>query len=417
MTRIGPKILAARVGAASVARPESSKGVEETTSTPFGDSGRATPRLVVLADFPEEGWPSMDLAAQMLYRQVVTGYASELRAECVCPRFHHRATCLPFVGKKRLALNTDRLANRLWDYPRQLRRRLHEFDLFHVVDHSYAQLVHLLPPERTGVFCHDLDTFRCLLEPAREPRPRWFRAVARRILHGLQKAAVVFHSTLETRRQVERFGLIDPQRLVHAPYGISPEFTTDDPEQDEPPASPFLLHVGSCIPRKRMDVLLNVFAEVRAHYPELRLVKVGGPWLPQQRDQIDHLGIAAAITPHVGINRDALAKLYRQAVLVLMPSEAEGFGLPVIEALACGSIVVASDLAVLREVGGQATVYCPVGDVASWSQTVCRLLANPAQAPPRSARIAQAQRFSWAAHAETIVNAYLRLAKVTAKRP
>jgi glycosyltransferase involved in cell wall biosynthesis len=100
-----------------------------------------------------------------------------------------------------------------------------------------------------------------------------------------------------------------------------------------------------------------------------------------------------------------------------MTSDAEGFGLPVIEALACGSIVVASDLAVLREVGGQATVYCAVADVASWCQTVCRLLADPAQAPLRSERIAQAQRFSWAAHGETIVNAYLRLAKVTAKRP
>src|SRR5205823_1258570 len=223
-------------------------------------------------------------------------------------------------------------------------------DLFHVVDHSYAQLVHTLPPERTGVYCHDLDAFRCLLEPSREPRPRWFRAIARRILHGLQKAAIVFHSTLAIRRQMERFGLIDPQRLVHAPYGISPEFTEDSSEHDESPASPFLLHVGSCIPRKRMDVLLNVFAEARNDYPELRLVKVGGPWLPEQREQIDRLGIAAAITQLTGVSRDTIARLYRQAALVLIPSEAEGFGLPVIEALACGSVVVASVLAVLREV-------------------------------------------------------------------
>ena len=131
----------------------------------------------------------------------------------------------------------------------------------------------------------------------------------------------------------------------------------------------------------------------------------------EARQGVDRLGIAAAITQHIGVDRHTIARLYRQAALVLMPSEAEGFGLPIIEALACGSIIVASDLAVLREVGGRAAVYCPVADVASWSQTVCRLLADPAQAPQRSDRIAQAHRFSWAAHVETIVNAYLRLAR------
>ena len=75
-----------------------------------------------------------------------------------------------------------------------------DFDLFHVVDHTYAQLVHALPADRTGVYCHDLDAFRCLLEPAADPRPRWFRALARRILTGMQKAAVVFHNSAPDRR-------------------------------------------------------------------------------------------------------------------------------------------------------------------------------------------------------------------------
>ena len=62
-----------------------------------------------------------------------------------------------------------------------------------------------------------------------------------------------------------------------------------------------------------------------------------------------------------------LAAVYRRAALVLQPSEAEGFGLPVAEALACGTPVLASDLAVLREVGGEAAVYRAVGDVPAWS--------------------------------------------------
>jgi glycosyltransferase involved in cell wall biosynthesis len=80
-----------------------------------------------------------------------------------------------------------------------------------------------------------------------------------------------------------------------------------------------------------------------------------------------------------------------------------------IEALACGGVVAASDLPVLREVGGPAAVYCPVGDVATWAQAVGRLLAEPGSAPARPFRLAQASRFSWANHARIIVEAYRRL--------
>jgi glycosyltransferase involved in cell wall biosynthesis len=116
--------------------------------------------------------------------------------------------------------------------------------------------------------------------------------------------------------------------------------------------------------------------------------------------------LVSAIRQLRGVNRRELAALYRQAALVLLPSEAEGFGLPVIEALACGAAVVASDLPVLHEVGGQGAVYCPVANMNGWVETVNRLLAHPEAAPDRATRIAQAQRFSWEKHAGTILNAY-----------
>src|SRR4029077_2606599 len=125
------------------------------------------------------------------------------------------------------------------------------------------------------------DTFRCLLEPEVEPRPLWFRAMARRILSGMQRAAVVFCSTQATIDRITKLGLVDSSHLIHAPYGIAPEFTpAADSSDEEIPAvrEPFLLHVGSCIPRKRIDVLLDVFAAVRQKKPQLQLVQVGGQW-------------------------------------------------------------------------------------------------------------------------------------------
>jgi glycosyltransferase involved in cell wall biosynthesis len=258
-----------------------------------------------------------------------------------------------------------------------------------------------------------------LLEPDHERRPRWFQAMSRRILRGMQKAAVVFCSTRITERRILQLGLIDQARLLYAPYGISPEFVPSpnypaSEASHRPGNDPFLLHVGSCIPRKRIDVLLEVFAKVRTRLPELRLVQVGGQWTGEQLKQMTQLGIASAVRQFSGLDRETLAHFYRQARIVLQPSEAEGFGLPVIEALACGAMVVASDIPVLREVGSDAIVYCPVADVPRWVATIEKLLLHPAEAPDPKRRLAQARRFSWEHHAETIFQAYLRKRKAAA---
>lgn len=372
------------------------------------------PTLAVMTDFPAEGWPSMDLCADMLLAHLPT----TVQPNRVCPPFRRVASRLPLVGGKKAAFNADRLLNRFVTYPRHARRLTRRFDLFHVVDHTYAQLVHAVPAERTGVYCHDLDAFRCLIEPARDRRPWWFCKLARRMLTGLQKAAVVFHNSVQTRDELLRFGLIDSTRLVHAPLGVAPEFTPHPNSPADPvpwldglACRPWVLHVGSCIPRKRADVLLEVVAAARRTIPDLRLVKVGGEWTAEQRSQMDALGLANSVIHVTGLSRTQLAEVYRRAPVVLLPSEAEGFGLPVVEALACGAAVVASDLPVLREVGGAAVTYCPVGDVPAWAEAVTKHFTDPYGGPDRTARLAWASRYRWANHADTIAAAYHRVLK------
>lgn len=365
-------------------------------------------RIGIVADYPDEGWPSMDLCAEMLLAHL----SDDWLPNWATPRFRRRFTRLPGLGRRGIAFNADRLLNRHFDLPRHLRRRAGDFDLFHVVDHSYAQVVHALPADRTGVYCHDLDAFRCLLDPAAEPRPGWFRILARRTLTGLQRAALVFHNSVEIGRRLTELGLVEAERLRHAPLGVAEEFTPD-PQPTAAPAwladwgiAPWLLHVGSCIRRKRVDVLLEVFARLRMARPDLRLVQVGGTWAPAHVELIDRLGVGPALVQVRGLSRAVLAELYRRAALVLVTSEAEGFGLPVIEALACGAPVLASDLPVLREVGGDAARYCPVADVTAWAETAGRLLDDPATAPPRELRLHQAAKYTWAEHARIIATAY-----------
>src|SRR4029077_3251979 len=161
-------------------------------------------RVAVICDFLEEKWPSMDLNGDLLHQMLAQYHGLEVAATQVRPDFHRRVLRLPMVSQAR-AWNADRLGNRVFDYPRWLRRQRNDFDLFYLVDHSYSQLVHDLPTERTVVTCHDLDTFRCVLEPQQEKRPAWFRAMTRRILAGFQKAAHVITNSHATRGQLLRY--------------------------------------------------------------------------------------------------------------------------------------------------------------------------------------------------------------------
>lgn len=374
-------------------------------------------RLAVICDYLEEDWPSMDLCAQMLLNHLQAEHTESLQTFSICPTFKQRFQQIPKFGKKQSAFNADRLLNRFLNYPHYLSKQVKDFDLFHVSDHTYAHLVHVLPPERTGVFCHDVDAFRSLFAPEQEPRPGWYKAMSERILRGLQKAAVVFYSTAEVRKQIEHYGLVNPSCLVHAPYGISSEFSVtssytsfvDEQILKQVGTAPFILHVGSCIPRKRIDVLLEVFACLRIKQQNLRLVKVSGDWTDSQQEQINRLGIGNSMIHLKGLERTTIAALYRQASVVLLTSEAEGFGLPVIEALACGTMIVVSDIPVLREVGGSAAVYCPVEDISTWVNTVEQLLGNPSNAPSLDIRLTQAQKYSWSAHAQIIAQTYLQI--------
>jgi glycosyltransferase involved in cell wall biosynthesis len=364
----------------------------------------------------------MDLFGDMLYRCFRTHHALELEVEQLLPALRPRFSKLPNPGGSRIFWNADRLLNRFYDYPRWLRGQNGMFDLYHIVDHSYAQLALHLPPSRTVVTCHDLDTFRCLLEPETEARPRWFRAMAQRTLRGFLRASQVITPSAFTREQLLQHRLFSAEQVSVIVPGADPVFFESAPPGDAESIAnilgenvqPYLLHVGSTIRRKRIDVLLRVFAGIAAEFPKLRLVRVGGALTDEQSKLARELGIEQKIVQAPHLSKAQLAAIYRNAVLLLQTSDAEGFGLPVIEAMACGCPVIASDIAPLREAGSLAATYCPVADVESWSGKSIQMLHEWEAAPGRrEVRAVEARRhaslFTWSENARQTLDVYRRI--------
>lgn len=377
-------------------------------------TGHSPLRVGIVCDLLEERWPSMDLVADELLRtlpRVAAPRVEPVRLRTTMPRWTaYAARAL----RLQAAMNANRYLDRQWRYPRWIRRHAAGCDVYHVVDHTYAHLVHELPAKRTIVTCHDIDAFRALVEPEREPRSRMFRRMTTHILDGLRRAARVTCDSAATRDALVAHGL-RTEGLAVVPLGVHPAFTPAGAMPVDAGGEVMLLHVGSTIPRKRIDVLLRVFAGVRAQFPAARLVRVGGTFTREQTALAHALGLDGAIMVTPVVSHGALADLYRQAALVLLPSEREGFGLPVAEAMACGTPVVASDLPVLREVGGTAASYAAVGNVVEWVATVCALLAErersfDAWRRRTGASTAQAAGFTWERCAARMAAIYAEVA-------
>jgi glycosyltransferase involved in cell wall biosynthesis len=324
---------------------------------------------------------------------------------------NQRWSRLPVIGQSPRMHLADRLTGRLWDYPRWLAPRVGDFDVFHVVDHSYAHVMRVLPAERTVVTCNDVDAMAAALPASSALGP--VGLLARSVLDGVSRAAHVACISEATRSDLLASGRVARARTSVTYLGVHPSCT---PASNGLAPAADVLHVGSTIPRKRIDTLLEVFAGARRIVPDVRLIRVGGPLTTEQRDLAGHLGVLDAIVEKPTLDRHELAEVYRRAALVLLPSDREGFGLPLVEAMACGTPVVASAIPALREVGGDAAVYCAPGDVPSWVDTVTRLLRQKESDARgwdarRAACVRHAGRFNWDTYADQMTSLYLQVAR------
>ena len=231
--------------------------------------------------------------------------------------------------------------------------------------------------------------------------PRVLPRVARR-------ARLVLVPSIATRDDVVRLLSVDPGRVRVIPHAAPRAFAaaTDSPAPDGPP---YFLCVGNLEPRKNLARALRAFARIAPSLPAHRFVVVGRPgW---KYDDV----LAEAARPELAgrvelrgyVGEDELPALYRGATAFVYPSLYEGFGLPVIEAMACGAPVLTSRVSALPELAEGAAVLVDPTDEAALAEAMHALATDAGlRERLRAAGSTRAAQYSWEATADRTIEAY-----------
>jgi glycosyltransferase involved in cell wall biosynthesis len=228
----------------------------------------------------------------------------------------------------------------------------------------------------------------------------------------VRRAAAITCISESTRRDLMQvYGPLDAVvEVVH--LGVNSEFRRGVTTARELP-NDYLLFLGNRGAYKDFATALAAFAEVRTAYPELSLVAAGGGgFKTDELAEIRRRGLEGAVH-RVDVPDGELPAVFGAARAFLFPSRYEGFGLPTLEAMACGTPVVLADSSSLPEVGGDAALYFPPGDPSALGAQVLRILGDTELAQGMVARgLERAAGFTWQRTAERTRDVY-----ATAMRP
>ncbi len=256
---------------------------------------------------------------------------------------------------------------------------------------------------------HDLTP---LLFPQLHPRLRvWgFRLLARASLRRCDRIIVY---SANTRRDLLARGLAAQKAIVSIPLGVNPGLrpgtATSGFTQRYGLNGPFILTVGVLEPRKNHIILFHTLRRLHQMGEMIGLVAIGREgwhWTsPLSRPEFRDLAPWVRIIPDVP-DRD-MAEFYCRAAVFAYPSLYEGFGLPVLEAMACGTPVVASSASSLPEVGGQAALYADPRDAQDFTNQVLRILRDhELRRTMIDAGLRRARRFNWTRTAQQTLAVY-----------
>jgi glycosyltransferase involved in cell wall biosynthesis len=170
------------------------------------------------------------------------------------------------------------------------------------------------------------------------------------------------------------------------------------------------LHVGSCDPRKNVEGLLHIVAELRGVAPAACLLQVGGCFSPLQRALITQLGIAEAVTQLERMSEEGLRLAYHAADVLLLPSLYEGFGFPILEAQAAALPVLCSDRGSLPDIAGDGAVVLDPTQPSAWATSMLEVVEGATRRDRLVAKgLRNARHYTWQRTAASVATIYEEL--------
>jgi len=252
------------------------------------------------------------------------------------------------------------------------------------LDLTHSATPFILPSRgKKVVTVHDL--FALDYPRLAEGEARW--AFRRGIKKNLVRAdGIITFSEYMFRDIRRRFPFLPPEKIRVIPHGLDPFFLEPVSEAELEafarrkllPAD-FLLFVGTLEARKNVARLIRAFQQISLMRPSLHLILIGKRGREEEKikEMVEVLGLKEKVHFKGYVDRSELKLFYHLARALVMPSLVEGFGFPVIEAMACGLPVLASRTTALPEVGGEAALYFEPENVRDIIQAIQAILDNP----------------------------------------
>ena len=204
---------------------------------------------------------------------------------------------------------------------------------------------------------------------------------------------------------LERYSI--PEKNVTVTYLASELDISMSYSSDSVPEYPYFLYVGSRVSYKNFERLLTAFAKVISSYDDLALCVVGSPFTENEDNIIYNLGLEDHIKHYGYVNNCHLAKLYRCSLAFVYPSLYEGFGIPPLEAMACGTVAIVANSSSLPEVVGDAGIMLDPKDEDGLCHHLLQIYNSQELKEQMSNKsLVQAKKFSWERCTQETIQAY-----------
>jgi glycosyltransferase involved in cell wall biosynthesis len=235
---------------------------------------------------------------------------------------------------------------------------------------------------------HDLNHL-CVKDNSSAMNRTYYRRLIKPACH---RAAFVLTVSQYSKGEIAAWAGLRDDKIANVGNGVGAPFTSLGPKYD--PGFPYVLYVGSHKPHKNLPRLLRAFAISRISN-EVRLVMTGKP-SPALQANVEKLNLAEKVVFVDSSNNEELACIYRGALALVFPSLYEGFGLPPLEAMACGVPVITSNVCSLPEVVGEAGILVNPLEVDAIADALCRIVQDSGlRAALRQSGLQRAKEFTW----------------------